>query len=207
MLPHFPDGAIVQFRRTKKGIDPKGLGSLGHRRLFAYAEWQGGPVGREAKNSCASAFLWAAGKPPGGNRIMDFFGAKGRPVSPHVVMKENWLIRPILAETGRIELSELDLTNSNRRRALDQERLLEAMAFETANVHQVFSSRQELEKAASELKLAELKRGVAAMLDAVHSDFKEWRKHWKTQAAKLVDSPPKKAVKKGRGTVGSKRKQ
>lgn len=199
MLPHFPDGAIVQFRRTKKGIDPKGLGSLGHRRLFAYAEWLGGPVGREAKNSCASAFLWAAGKPPGGSRIMDFFGAKGRPVSPHVVMKGNWLIRPILAETGRIELSELDLTNSNRRRALDQERLLEAMAFETANVHLVFSSRQELEKAASELKLAELKRGVAAMLDAVDSDFKEWRKHWKTQATKLVDSPPKKPVKKAVG--------
>jgi uncharacterized protein DUF2252 len=199
MRPLFPDSAKIQFRQTRKGADPKGLGSLGHRRLFAYAEWQGGPVGREAKRSCASAFLWAAGKPAGRNRIMDFLGAKGRPMSPHVVMKENWLIRPVLAETGRIEPSELELAAPTRRRALDQERLLEAMAFETANVHLMFSSSQELKKAASELKLAELKRAVAAMLDAVHSDFKEWRKHWKTQPTKLVDSPPKKPVKKAVG--------
>jgi hypothetical protein len=78
----------------------------------------------------------------------------------------------------------LDLSSPNRRRALDQERLLESMAFETANVHLLHSSKQDLEKAASELKLADLKKGVAAMLDAVQSDFKEWRKHWKTQAAK-----------------------
>jgi hypothetical protein len=115
------------------------------------------------------------------------------------VMKENWLIRPVLAETGRIEPSELELAAPTRRRALDQERLLEAMAFETANVHLMFSSSQELKKAASELKLAELKRAVAAMLDAVHSDFKEWRKHWKTQPTKLVDSAPKKPVKKAVG--------
>lgn len=196
MLPHFPEGANVQFRQTKRGVDPKGLGSLGHRRLFAYTEWQGGPLGREAKRSCASAFLWAAGKPPGGNRIMDFFCAKGRPMSPHVLMKENWLIRPILAETGRIELSELDLTNSNRRRSIDQERLLQAMAFETANVHLIFGSTKELQKAASELKLAELKRAVATMLDAVNSDFKEWRKHWKVQATKLAEPTPKKPGKK-----------
>jgi hypothetical protein len=134
-------------------------------------------MGREAKKTCASALLWAAGKPAGPSRIMDFFEAKSRPVSPHALMKENWLIRPVLAETGRIELSELDLTNS-KRRAFDQERLLESMAFETANVHLLHSSSQELKKAASELKLAELKRGVTAMLETVQSDFKEWRKHW-----------------------------
>ena len=184
MLPQFPQGAKIQFRRTGKAVDPKGLGSLGHRRLFAYTEWHSGPMAREAKKSCASALLWAAGKPAEANRIMDFLGSRSRPVSPHVAMKENWLIRPVLAETGRIELSEMDLINSNRRRALDQERLLESMAFETANVHLLHSSKQELEKAASELRLADLKKGVAAMLDAVQSDFKEWRKHWKTQAAK-----------------------
>lgn len=196
MLPHFPHGAKLQFRQTGKAVDPKGLGSLGHRRLFAYTEWHGGPMGREAKKSCASALLWAAGKPASANRIMDFLSAKSRPMSPHVSMKENWLIRPVLAETGRIELSELDLTNSNRRRALDQERLLESMAFETANIHLIFGSSEELKKAASELKLADLKRGVAAMFDSVQSDFKEWRKHWKTQASKQpAASAPKKAGK------------
>ena len=147
-------------------------------------------MGREAKKSCASALLWAAGKPAGPSGIMDFLDGKSRPTGPHVLMKENWLIRPILAETGRIELSELDLTNSKRRRAFDQERLLESMAFETANVHLLHSSSQELKKAASELKLAELKRGVTAMLDAVQSDFKEWQKHWKTQTTKPLDGTP-----------------
>jgi hypothetical protein len=180
MLSQFPHGATLQFRQTKKGVDPKGLGSLGHRRLFAYTEWHGGPMAREAKKTCASALVWAAGKPVSPSRIMDFLDAKSRPVSPHALMKESWLIRPVLAETGRIELSELDLTNL-KRRAFDQERLLESMAFETANVHLLHSSSQELNKAASELKLAELKRGVTAMLDAVQSDFKEWRKHWTTQ--------------------------
>jgi hypothetical protein len=180
LLPQFPHGATVQFRQTRKGVDPKGLGSLGHRRLFAYTEWHGGPMGREAKKTCASALLWAAGKPAGPSRIMDFLDAKSRPVSPHALMKESWLIRPVLAETGRIELSELDLTNL-KRRALDQERLLESMAFETANVHLLYSSSQELKKAASELKLAELKRGVTAMLETIQSDFKEWRKHWMKQ--------------------------
>jgi len=198
MLPHFPHGATIQFRQTGKGVDPKGLGSLGHRRLFAYTEWHGGPLAREAKKSCASALLWAAGKPVSANRIMDFLGSESRPMSPHVAMKDDWLIRPILAETGRIELSELDLANANRQRALDQERLLESMAFETANVHLLHSSKQELGKAASELKLADLKRGVAAMLDAVGSDFKEWRKHWKTQAAKQpVATATKRQTKAG----------
>jgi hypothetical protein len=196
MLPQFPHGATVQFRQIRKGVDPKGLGSLGHRRLFAYTEWHGGPMGREAKKSCASSLLWAAGKPPGPSRIMDFLDPKSRPAGPHVLMKENWLIRPILAETGRIELSELDLTNSKRRRTFDQERLLESMAFETANVHLLHSSSQELKKAVSELKLAELKRGVTAMLDAVQSDFKEWQKHWRTQTTKPLDGTPKKLGKK-----------
>jgi hypothetical protein len=196
LLPQFPHGATVQFRQIRKGVDPKGLGSLGHRRLFAYTEWHGGPMGREAKKSCASSLLWAAGKPPGPSRIMDFLDPKSRPAGPHVLMKENWLIRPILAETGRIELSELDLTNSKQRRAFDQERLLESMAFETANVHLLHSSSQELNKATSELKLVELKRGVTAMLDAVQSDFKEWQKHWKTQTTKPLDDPPKKFGKK-----------
>ena len=61
----FPQGATVQFRQTGKAVDPKGLGSLGYRRLFAFTEGHGGPMAREAKKSCASALLWASGKPAG----------------------------------------------------------------------------------------------------------------------------------------------
>jgi Uncharacterized protein conserved in bacteria (DUF2252) len=176
---HFPKGAKVQLRVAKTGARPKGLGSLGHRRVFAYAEWQGGPIAREAKASAGSALLWAAGKPSEKIRIMDFLSSTVRPMSPHVKMVGKWLLRPIQSETGRIEVSELRRLAPEERQAVDQRRLFQAMGFETANTHLLFAPQRDLQKAAEKLKPAQLEDAAEKMAEATLADFKQWRKHWK----------------------------
>ncbi len=177
---HFPKGAQVQLRVTKTGARPKGLGSLGHRRIFAFAEWQGGPIAREAKSCAASALLWAKGKAPGPLHIMDFLGSPARPTSPHVQLTGDWLIRPILSETGRIEISELQELAPENLEAIDQRRLFRAMGFETASVHLLYSQPDGLRKAVAELSASELESAAKKMVEGTLADFKAWRKHWKS---------------------------
>ncbi len=176
---HFPKGAEVHLRVTKTGARPKGLGSLGHRRIFAFAEWQGGPIAREAKACAASALLWADGRPAGPLRLMDFFGSPARPTSPHVSLAGQWLIRPIMSETGRIEISELRELAPESVGAVDQKRLLRAMGFETANVHVLYGQPDRLRQASAQLTASKLEAAGEKMAEATLADFKTWRKHWK----------------------------
>ena len=110
-----------------------GLGSLGRPRFVGMASWGGGLVAREAKATAPSAVLWAAGAAPRAlspralsyTRIID--GAIRVP-DPTLHVAGKWLLRRLAPHCTRIELSELP-TGS------DEEHLLHAMGFETANVH------------------------------------------------------------------------
>jgi Uncharacterized protein conserved in bacteria (DUF2252) len=99
-----------------------GMGSLGRPRFVALAEWRGGRVAREAKATAPSAWLWATGRGE----------AAGAPTlsspDPTVHHDGRWLVRRLAPHCTRIELVDLP-------RQRDEDRLLHAMGFETANVH------------------------------------------------------------------------
>jgi uncharacterized protein (DUF2252 family) len=106
-----------------------GMGSLGRPRFVGIAEWRGGKVAREAKATAPSAWLWACGRRAGsGDGYTKILTRAIRVPDPTVRLVGGWLVRRLAPHCTRIELAELPTTH-------DEERLLYAMGFETANVH------------------------------------------------------------------------
>jgi len=150
-----------------------GLGSLGRARLVALVDWQGGRVAREAKALPPSAWSWAAGRAPGeGSRGVPP-GRERAPRSsdPTVQQVGRWIVRRLAPHCARIDLSDL-------LRERDEERLLFAMGFETANVH--------LGTAGAGARIAaDLRTGprdarwlndlAKIFADAIERDFRRWR--------------------------------
>ncbi|HSS38266.1 MAG TPA: DUF2252 family protein [Polyangia bacterium] len=117
-------GLSIRFARRVAG-----MGSLGRPRFVGIAAWRGGWVAREAKAMAPSAWVWASGKPPGGRDAYSSIISRAvRVPDPTVRVVDGWLVRRLAPHCARIELAELP---SSR----DEERLLYAMGFETANVH------------------------------------------------------------------------
>jgi len=160
-----------------------GLGSLGKPRILALFEWHGAHVVREAKALTRSAWIWADA---GRDRTKD----KGAPLlqeeiisnavrvrDPHLHFHENWAIRRLAPDCCRIDVASLP---DNR----DEERMLYAMGWETANVH--LGSRSKL--AAVRKDLAErrgkwLHKAAKAMAEAIEKDWKTWGKYWRKNHA------------------------
>ena len=106
-----------------------GLGSLGHPRFVAIAEWHGAQIVREAKALGPPASVWAAG----GSGKVDLAYEKIlrrsiRCPDPFVAVTRGWLVRRLAPDCARIELGALP-------KERDEVRLLTAMGWETANVH------------------------------------------------------------------------
>jgi uncharacterized protein (DUF2252 family) len=148
-----------------------GLGSLGRIRVVALAEWNGGLVAREAKAVAPSAYWWA-------------MGAKGQPriwageIQDRAVRQKDpcwrlypaWTVRRLSAHCGKIEVASLP-------KKKDEEKLLQAMGFETANIHQgspkaVPAVRKDLAKRFRKW----LFHAARDMADAVTRDFDQFRK-------------------------------
>ena len=173
-----PKDAHLEFREMKKNVT-KGLGSLGHQRFFAYAEHHGGPVAVEGKSMAPSAVLWATGKSVREIHADRLLKGPGRPSTPHTSTHEGWLVRPIMSDCGRIDLAELQLEKTAQEITFDQERLLFSMGYETANLHQLSKSRQELNERLKGVKVGALKQAALTMLELSQEDFKMWRKYWR----------------------------
>jgi uncharacterized protein (DUF2252 family) len=75
VIDDLPGKVNVDFRWKKRGVDPKGLGSLGHQRFFGLIDWDGGPVAREIKATSLSAFVWAAGRSAGKSRMIELINS------------------------------------------------------------------------------------------------------------------------------------
>ena len=147
-----------------------GLGSLGRQRYVALAAWRGGLVAREAKALVASACVWANGN-HGSNRILYEQAITGavRVRDPYVHLRGRWIVRRLAPHCSRIELSALP-------RKRDEARLLQAMGFETANVH--LGSKQARRAVARDLKKRRpdwLHSAVQAMVKVTMKDWEEWK--------------------------------
>ena len=146
-----------------------GLGSLGHPRFVALADWQGGKIAREAKALGPSACAWA-GERHGLTTILyqSMVDQAVRCHDPFVRIEGSWLVRRLAPYCSRIELTALP-------RKRDEGKLLYAMGWETANVHlgspkTIKAIRQDL----STRKAMWLREAAKRMTSVTISDWTEW---------------------------------
>src|SRR5262249_9463661 len=132
-----PAGAIraIARRLPEPGLSYRaihrvaGLGSLGRQRWVALADWRGGKIAREAKALAPSACCWAQAN-DGTCRLLyqAILSRAVRAPDPFVGIQKYWIVRRLAPDCVRIDLES---SAANR----DEERLLYAMGWETANLH------------------------------------------------------------------------
>ena len=148
-----------------------GVGSLGHERFVALADWQGGRIAREAKALAPSSYVWAC-ENASSTRILyeDILESACRAADPLVRLRGRWLVRRLAPDCSRIELTTLD-------KRVDEKQLLGAMGFETANVHS--GSKTALKRIRRDLEARGpgwLHAATKKMTDCVLEDYEDWRK-------------------------------
>ena len=144
-----------------------GLGNLGKPRFTTLVEWNGGPVAREVKALTLSAAAWAANASDG-PFYSQILARSIRSADPFLKVHNRWIGRRLGPECGRIELVSF-------RRLKDQEWLLHAMGFETANIHLGSAKPSALRNHLHRLRPNWLRDAAAQMHDLLLADFKQWR--------------------------------
>jgi hypothetical protein len=147
-----------------------GLGSLGHERTLLIAEWGGARVVREAKALVPSACCWAANRKTAPIFYEKILRQSVRVTDPYVRVYGHWLLRRLAPDCSRIEISSLPAKR-------DEQRLLYAMGWETANVH--LGSRQSIADVKRDLRRRPgnwLHRAAKEMVRAVEGDWREWKR-------------------------------
>ena len=149
-----------------------GLGSLGHARYVAVANWHGGRIAREAKALVPSACYWAESYDgPAEILYQTIISRAVRCPDPFVQLRGHWIVRRLSPHCSRIELSTLKAQG-------DELRLLRAMGWETANVHLgTPSARKAILTHMKKQKGKWLHQATLHMLEAVREDWKAWAKH------------------------------
>jgi hypothetical protein len=148
-----------------------GLGSLGHQRYVAIAEWHGGRIAREAKALTASACEWAL-EHDGPSEVLyqTIISRAVRCPDPFVQLRGHWIVRRLSPHCCRIELVTLKAQG-------EESRLLRAMGWETANIHLgTGSARKAILRHMQRQKGKWLHAATLAMANAVREDWKSWRK-------------------------------
>ena len=171
----YPTGSVPESFRGMNPASPKGLGSLGRRRFFAYnADWRGGPIAREAKAAVPPATRIK--EKPFVTFVDSIQQYAIRSPDPVYRLHGRWVCKAILATTGRIEMGNLA-------KETDQAKLLRAMGHETANVHRgAAGDVAPLQKTLKKLSPKVLEKSVNAMRTAIERDWAEWKKFWNKSA-------------------------
>ncbi|MGA8618991.1 MAG: DUF2252 family protein [Candidatus Sulfotelmatobacter sp.] len=148
-----------------------GLGSLGHARYVAIADWHGGRIAREAKTLVPSSSWWAQKHVgPGDILYQTIINRAVRCPDPFVQLRGRWIVRRLGPHCSRIELASL--------RAPDTElRLLHAMGWENANIHLgTPSARKSILRHLHKQKAKWLHAAAEIMWQAVRADWEVWKK-------------------------------
>lgn len=148
-----------------------GLGSLGHMRIVAVAEYHGGRIAREAKTLAPSSAYWAGHEKGPVEFIYSAILSRAvRCPDPFVQVQGTWVVRRLSPHCCRIEL---DVMPANR----DHLRLLSAMGWETANIH--LGAQNASSKVLRDLKRRKpqwLFTAAKEMIKAIKADWKNWKK-------------------------------
>ena len=172
-LEHLMPAPGIQYRLTHRTA---GLGSLGHARYVAIADWHGGRIAREAKALVPSSSHWAhsleakTNEGPAEILYQTIINRAVRCPDPFVQLRGRWIVRRLGPQCSRIELASL--------RGPDTElRLLHAMGWETANIHLgTPSARKAILRHLGKQKGKWLHHAAEAMLQSVRSDWDVWKK-------------------------------
>jgi hypothetical protein len=168
LLEELLPGRGIKYRMKRRVA---GLGSLGHQRLLALANWRGGFVAREAKALLPSAFVWQAGRASNETILYEkIVTCAVRMQDPFVHVSGDWLVRRLAPDCSRIELSSLP-------KKRDEARLLHAMGWETANVH--LGSPNAISAVERDLKKRParwLRQAAKEMSQAVTREWEDWVK-------------------------------
>jgi Uncharacterized protein conserved in bacteria (DUF2252) len=167
-IEHLMPARNIPYRLARRVA---GLGSLGHARFVAIAEWCGGKVAREAKALVSSACYWAKDhQGPPEILYQAIISRAVRCLDPFVQLRGRWIVRRLSPHCSRIELASL--------RAPGKElRLLRAMGWETANIHLgTRNARKSILNHMQKQKPRWLHRSAEEMVNAVREDWNVWRK-------------------------------
>jgi hypothetical protein len=178
-----PPSALKAIQRLmpERGLETQivhriaGLGSLGRERYVAICEWRGGATAREAKALAPSACAWAAGEKSAPILYQRALDSAVRCPDPFVRVTRRWIVRRLAPDCSRIELSALPQQR-------DEQRLLYAMGFETANVHLGSIAPRALAADLKKRGPGWLYQAARRMEKAVTADFTEFRKARQTPA-------------------------
>lgn len=105
-----------------------GVGSLGRQRFVAITEHEGSYFAAEAKSHLPSANYFVEGKVGGKSYYQDIIKSAVRDPDPFVGVEGDWTVRSLSPTRSKIVLGELS-------KVKDEEHLLRAMGYETANIH------------------------------------------------------------------------
>ena len=151
-----------------------GVGSLGHERFVAIADWQGDRIAREAKALTPSACIWAYNqKARKGGLYEEILETACRDIDPFVQTRGRWLVRRLSPDCSRVELTTLPAK-------VDEKRLLESMGFETGNIH--MGSRKAVKAVRKDLARRGkgwLHNATKQMIESVVNDYDDWCKQSK----------------------------
>ena len=163
-----PDKNLV-FRLARRVA---GLGSLGHARYVAIAEWRGGRIAREAKALVSSASYWAKNE-DGPSEILyqAIISHAVRCLDPFVQLRGHWIVRRLSPHCSRIEIATLKAQG-------EEMRLLYSMGWETANIHLgTKTARKAILTHIQKQKGKWLHEATEKMLNAVRDDWSAWSKN------------------------------
>jgi hypothetical protein len=120
----FP-GHNLRYRVIKRTA---GTGSLGHPRIVAIADWEGGKIALEAKLLAPSACVWAGGDKTGAIHYQQVLRDAVRCRDPYVRASNSWRISRLAPDSSPVDIETLP-------KKRDEDRMLNAMGWEAANVH------------------------------------------------------------------------
>jgi hypothetical protein len=148
-----------------------GLGSLGHARYVAVAQWHGGRIAREAKALVSSASYWAEGNEgPPDILYQTVVNRAVRCPDPFVQLRGRWIVRRLSPHCSRIEIADVDTAGQELK-------LLTVMGWETANIHLgTKNARKPILRDLDKRNSKWLTQATQNMLHAVNADWKSWRK-------------------------------
>jgi hypothetical protein len=187
-IEHLMPAPAIPYRLTHRTA---GLGSLGHARYVAIAEWHGGRIAREGKALVPSSSHWAENlnsenlnsknldseeldskrnEGPAEIFYQTIITRAVRCPDPFVQLRGRWIVRRLGPHCSRIELASL--------RGPDTElRLLHAMGWETANIHLgTPAARKPILRHLAQQKAKWLHHAAEAMLQATRSDWEVWKR-------------------------------
>lgn len=168
-IEHLMPAANLAYRLAHRVA---GLGSLGHQRYVAVADWHGGRISREAKALVSSACYWAKERDCAPEIFYQTIISRAvRCPDPFVQLRGHWIVRRLSPHCSRIELATLKAQG-------EESRLLHAMGWETANIHLgTRGARKAIVRDLEKQKGKWLHQGAEKMLAAVKEDWQTWAKN------------------------------